>query len=97
MGDNEYGGGPEVKEPQEQPETGEGLTRSVWCNAVFSGEEEEWADEGGWGEEGPGAFRGRGGWRGPRGRGMRRPGFGFGPPGRGFGPPGENVRQTRQH
>ena len=30
MGDNEYGGGPEVKEPQEQPETGE--KRSVWCH-----------------------------------------------------------------
>lgn len=64
-------------------------------------EEEDWGDEGGWGEEGPedggggrGGFRGRGGWRAPRGRGMRRPGFGFGrgfgpPPGRGFGPPGK--------
>ena len=62
-------------------------------------EEEDWGDDGGWGDDGHGdgvggrgGFRGRGGWRGPRGRGMRRPGFGFGrgfgPPGRGFGPPG---------
>ena len=65
-------------------------------------DEEEWGEDGGWGEDGHGeggggrGFRGRGGWRGPRGRGMRRPGFGFGrgfgPPGRGFGPPGNKHK-----
>ena len=90
MADNEYGGGPD---PVQEPDPGEG-----------GGEgEEDWGDDGGWGEDAGhaegggggghrGGFRGRGGWRGPRGRGMRRPGFGFGrgfgPPGRGFGPPG---------
>ena len=108
MADNEYGGGPDVKEPEQNdapPGSLIGTTNLILNSNIFT-EDEDWGeDTGGWGDDGhnegggggggrggPG-FRGRGGWRGPRGRGMRRPGFGFGrgfgPPGRGFGPPGK--------